>query len=295
MKKLSWRLQAEDQGKSMEQIMRDRLGLTKRQISRAKFTEGGILLQGERRRTSHIGREGELLEVFLRDQERPGRVEPRKGGLDILYEDEDLLVLNKPPGIPCHPGRGHYLDSLANTAAWYLEEKGEKSLTRLAGRLDKDTSGVVVFAKNRAAAQRLGEQRTGGLFQKTYKALIKGKLAGKTGRISEPIRKVPGEKLKMQVSPQGKTGETEYEVLGTGEDCTLVLCRIVTGRTHQIRVHMAWLGHPLFGDVLYGTGENPFFEGLALHCESAEFYQPFTGERIFCRAPAPGWRLPEIR
>ena len=197
--------------------------------------------------------------------------------------------MNKPAGMPCHPGRGHYLDSLGNLAAGLFEKRGEPCPVRIIGRLDKDTSGVVILAKNQAAGARLGEQKTKGIFRKEYIGLVQGQLKESEGRIREPIGKIPGEKLKMQVTPEGKPADTSYQALKFLENGTLTRWEIFTGRTHQIRVHMAWLGHPLLGDPIYGTGENPYFPGLALHCAKAVFLQPFTGDKVMIQAPAKGW------
>ena len=160
---------------------------------------------------------------------------------------------------------------------------------RIIGRLDKDTSGVVILAKNQAAGARLGEQKAKGIFRKEYIGLAQGHLKEPEGRIREPIGKMPGEKLKMQVTPEGKSADTSYQALKFLENATLARWKIFTGRTHQIRVHMAWLGHPLLGDPIYGTGENPYFPGLALHCAKAVFLQPFTGEKVVIQAPPEGW------
>ena len=230
-----------------------------------------------------------MWECLEESSENTGKVFPTEGKLEILYEDPDILAVNKPAGMPCHPGRGHYQDSLGNLAAGLFEKRGEPCPIRIIGRLDKDTSGVVILAKNQAAGARLGEQKTKGIFWKEYMGLVQGRLNDTEGRIREPIGKIPGEKLKMQVTPEGKSADTSYQVMKFLENATLTRWEIFTGRTHQIRVHMAWLGHPLLGDRIYGTGKNPYFPGLALHCAKAVFLQPFTGEKVVIQAPANSW------
>ena len=275
---------------TLDHVMKQDLGLTKRQISQAKFRKEGICINGEKRRVSYVGRPGDVLTVCLEETGTySGKSAPQEGELEILYEDEDILAVNKPPGMPCHPGRGHYRDSLGNLAAGLFEKRGEPCPVRIIGRLDKDTSGVVILAKNQAAGARLGMQKENGTFWKEYLGLVRGHLEDVNGRIREPIGKIPGEKLKCQVTPQGKTADTRYEVREFLEDATVTSWKICTGRTHQIRVHMAWLGYPILGDVLYGNGENPYFPGLALHCRKAVFRQPFTGEKIQVLAPARHW------
>lgn len=281
MKILELEIDEKLEGKSLEKILRENLGLSRREVSRAKFQLKGICIDGRRQRITYRPSVGQKLQVRLEElQEEKSRVKPCAGELEILYEDRDLLVTEKPGGMPCHPGRGHYEDTLGNRVAEYLQKQGEGGIVRAVGRLDKDTFGLMVYAKNQMAAARLSAQKQDGRFQKIYYALVKGKLEQREGEITASIAPIPGEKLKMQIHPQGKTACTRYEVLEERENCTLVKCRIFTGRTHQIRVHMAGIGHPLLGDVLYGDGQNPVFDGLALYAGRVEFYQPFTQEKI---------------
>lgn len=288
MKTIELILDHEMEGKTLEKLMKEELGLTKKQIRSAKFREQGICINGIRQRATAWGRAGDCLSVCLEEDRRDtGKVLPVTGALEILYEDGDVIAVNKPGGIPCHPGRGHYRDSLANRLAAYLQEKGESTLLRPVGRLDKDTSGVMVYAKSTAAAARLFSQKEQGIFEKEYLALAEGKMPESQEILSAPIGKMPGEKLKMQVSGHGKPALTKYRVLREREGYSLLRCRIFTGRTHQIRVHLSWTGHPIVGDVLYGNGENREAQGLALHSGKAVFCQPFTGERILVSAPVP--------
>lgn len=289
MRKLEAELDENTAGKTLDKSLREIFGLTRRQISQAKFREKGICVNGNQARISYVGKKGDWLTVCV-EEEHPdtGKVVPVCGNLDILYEDADVIALNKPGGMPCHPGRGHYEDSLANRLAAYYQKNGETSLLRAAGRLDRDTSGIMVFAKNQVAAARLFAQKEDGNFKKEYLVLAEGRFFKERGRILEPIGKMPGEQMKMQVDPRGKYADTSYEVLEYRENYSLVKCVIQTGRTHQIRVHMSWLGHPVLGDVLYGNQENPLFQGLALHAWKTEFLQPFTG-KIICLKVLPKW------
>lgn len=282
---------------TLEYVLRHHMGLTKRQISQAKFRDNGICIDGCRQRVSYVGRPGQVLTVCLEeDRTDMGRVEPIKGSLKILYEDDDILAVDKPAGMATHPGRGHYKDSLANLVAGHYEEKGKACLVRAVGRLDRDTSGILIFAKNQTAASRLAEQKKDGRFQKDYLAVAEGRIEKEESFIESPIGKAPGEKQKMQVSPYGKPAVTWYQRQkvypvqdDTGREVSLVLCRIFTGRTHQIRVHMAWMGHPLLGDELYGKGKDLLLPGLGLHCFRAVLDQPFTGEKIQLRAEPYHW------
>lgn len=304
MKQLKLIITEEMNGQVLEKVIKKYLGLSKKQISQAKFRSGGITINGNQVRTTYVCQLGEKLRVCVdEDREDTGKVVPGTGALDILYEDEDVIVLDKPGGIPCHPGRGHYEDSLGNRLAAYFVEKGEHTLVRPVGRLDRDTSGIMLYAKNQIAAARLCLQKQDGVFQKEYLALVEGCFHTKTGQIKMPIGKIPEEKMKMCVNEKGKSADTQYEVLETflieGKFYSLVGCRIATGRTHQIRVHMAWMGHPVVGDVLYGhDGEgqvNPFFTGLGLHAERVSFQQPYTGKKVVIENVPKHWFLEDIR
>ena len=211
--------------------------------------------------------------------------------LAIIYEDQDILAINKPAGIVTHPSGSHYSDSLANQVASYFRSKGEPTKVRSIGRLDKETSGILLFARNQTAAARLQNQREEGISEKTYLAAVSGFMPvdedGAFHRISVPLAPDPDNCLKMVVSTDGtlpgsKHAETLYSVLkSTGPDAaapaSLVMLRLKTGRTHQIRVHMASLGHPLLGDSLYCLSDisNPFSRA-ALHAWKIKFQLPFS-------------------
>lgn len=288
MKEIQMVLDADMEGIPLERILKEKLGLTRNQIRSAKFREQGICLNGRKRRVSDTGKAGDVLCVRLEDAaEDTGKVVPVHGNLEILYEDADVIAVYKPGGMCSHPGRGHYRDSLSNFLAGYFQEKGEPALLRSIGRLDRETSGVMVFAKNKVSAARLQEQKKQGIFFKEYLALAKGKFSKAEGEIEEPVGKVPDEQMKMQVSRDGKPAKTFYQVLEENGEETLVRCRIQTGRTHQIRVHLAFLGHPILGDRLYGESPDPWSDLLALHAERVIFHQPFTGERIELSVPPP--------
>ena len=211
--------------------------------------------------------------------------------LAIIYEDQDILAINKPAGIVTHPSGSHYSDSLSNQVASYFRSKGEPTKVRSIGRLDKETSGILLFARNQTAAARLQNQREEGISEKTYLAAVSGFMPvdedGAFHRISVPLAPDPDNRLKMVVSTDGtlpgsKHAETLYSVLkSTGPDvaapASLVMLRLKTGRTHQIRVHMASLGHPLLGDSLYCLSDisNPFSRA-ALHAWKLKFQLPFS-------------------
>lgn len=269
-----------DEKRRLELLLRERLGLTRAQIRRAKFTENGITVNGRRRRVNDTVQAGDSVEVLLEEAKTP-RTETAESwdSLEILYEDEDVLAVCKPSGMACHPAHGHYRDTLANLAAAYLAARGECCAVREVGRLDRDTSGIIVTAKSQAAAARLASQRENGCMRKLYLAAAEGVFDVKQGCIRLPLAPDENELNKMAVQREGKAAVTHYRVITQRADTALVCCRLETGRTHQIRAHLAALGHPLLGDIIYGKGTGTGSR-LGLHAAAVRFVQPFTGEQI---------------
>lgn len=284
MRTLEYQAIEQDDGIRLELILKRRLGLSARQIRQLKFLSDGITVNGNRERIVYSVRSGDRIRVTFSEQNRNVQELPfLEKPLHILYEDEDLLVVDKKAGEVCHPAHGHYQDTLANQAAAYLAGHGaEKAPVRCIGRLDKDTSGTLLFAKNRLAAKRLARQKEDGVFRKEYLALVNGLFSSseRSGEICLPIAPLPGSLMKMQVADNGKRALTRYEVLCSDRHCSLVLCRIETGRTHQIRVHMAAIGHPLLGDPLYGNDTYVSSTRTALHAWRLYLKQPVTGEEL---------------
>lgn len=282
MRTLEYQAIEQDDGVRLELILKRRLGLSVRQIRQLKFLSDGITVNGQKQRIVYSVHSGDRIRVTFSEQNRNVQELPfLEKPLHILYEDEDLLVVDKKAGEVCHPAHGHYQDTLANQAAAYLAGCGsEKAPIRCIGRLDKDTSGTLLFAKNRLAAERLARQKEEGVFRKEYLALVNGifPVSNRSGEICLPLAPLPGSLMKMQVSGNGKRALTRYEVLCSDRHCSLVLCRIETGRTHQIRVHMAAIGHPLVGDPLYGNDTHVSSTRTALHAWRLYLKQPVTGE-----------------
>lgn len=289
-----------DEGKTLEEILRA-AGFSRKEISRQKFIPDGITLDGEKCRVTAKVHTGQLVTLNFRERGEEGKGKEdvqrqknrlpaswetkdsgQKSDFSILYEDDCLLIVEKPSGLSCHPGPGHYLDNLGSMAMAYCQEKGEEYPIRQIGRLDKDTSGIVVFAKDKVTAARLWQQRREGTLQKTYYAVVHGRLRPAEGIIDSPMGKVPGEKNKMCVCPGAMSAITNYRVIREenyeGKELSVVECTLVTGRTHQIRVHMASLGHPLLGDRIYGIPDGA--PGLCLHAGKIRLLQPFTGKEI---------------
>lgn len=294
VKKMSYVIGLADDGQRIHDIMRHRMELTEKQIRQAKYRERGICLNGEQRYTVAQVKTDDVLEVRIEESgasKIPSSYNediwnPKAG---ILYEDEDLIVVNKPAGVVSHPSPGHYNDSMASLLTGYYEKKAATMNLRCIGRLDKDTSGVLLFAKNQVAADRLAKQRMSGELKKEYQALAEGYFDGHNGTVQVGITKIPGE-IQARIDENGKDAITHYEV--KGEQCILeipvscVRLQLETGRTHQIRLHMSWLGHPLLGDEWYG-GNMTLGKRAALHAATVTFLQPFTKERISVMAELP--------
>lgn len=279
-------------------VLKEKVGVTGHEISSAKFHGEGITVDGRKVTVKYRVKPGETVRVVL-PEDRKGQddIAGTEGPLEILYEDEDLAVINKPAGTPVHPSYGHYSDTLGNYLAYARRQKGLDGICRVIGRLDIDTSGAVVFAFNKAAAGRLARQRAAGVFGRTYLALVHGTFAPgeEKGTLHSRMDRVEGEKLLREIKTDGTGLDalTHYRVLTQNAegDAALVALRIDTGRTHQIRVHMSDAGHPLIGDPLYGDPGDVLPGGFPkrtlLHAAAITFEQPFTGEQRQIRVPLP--------
>lgn len=284
---LTYIVKKEDEGRIARDIIHSRWHLVAHDIAKAKYrTERGITVNGEQVLINHRLLEGDILQVRLTDAPG-GKIVPVEGPLDILYEDEDLICLNKPAGIVVHPSHGHFADSLANYLAWHYEQGGEPHEIRTIGRLDKDTSGLIFYGKSRTVCALMLEQSLAGERIKTYLALASGTFEQKAGTIDAPISREFEDKIRRVVRADGDHAVTHYRVLKQYEGYALVAVRIDTGRTHQIRVHMAHIGHPLLGDPIYGNGPTDRIERAALHAYHTTFCTPFDGVRKELTAPIP--------
>lgn len=272
----------------VKDILHRHFGLSVRQVSRLKFRPDGILVNGERVTVRHVLRPGDRLCLCLETEEQGSdHLDPVPGPLDFCYEDDDMLVLHKPAGIVVHPSHGHYNDTLANRLVCHYLTQGQRLVVRPVGRLDKDTSGLLIFAKHAAAAACFDRQRREGILSRTYLALAEGCPTPLRGRIEAPIGRADGSLILRQVRADGEMACTDYEVLLPGSEYSLLKLTLHTGRTHQIRVHMAHLGHPLLGDPFYGV-EGSFGMGrTALHSARIGCCQPFSKEPLVFRCPLP--------
>ena len=220
-------------------------------------------------------------------------IEPENIPLDIVYEDDDLLVINKKSGMVVHPAPGHYTKTLVNALLYHFNiESKDKIRPGIVHRLDKDTSGLLIIAKNDKAHIQVSEQIKNREVKKTYIALVRGTIAEDEATINMPIGRSTKDRKKMAVTKNGKEAVTHFKVLNryttNKGSYTLLEIKIDTGRTHQIRVHMAEIGHPVIGDSVYSNGKNEFgVEGQCLHAKRLEFVHPITGKEMKLEAPLP--------
>ena len=289
-KNLTFHIHTDTENQSIHQFLRKHLEFSQAQIRSLKFRENGITVNGSKCRINYILKNRDILKLTLEEETPYSHIVPLFKPLSILYEDEDVLVVNKPAGILVHPVGGHYGDTLSNMVSAYYQAKNQNIAIRPVGRLDKDTSGAVIFAKNKIAAARFSQKNCDSGFEKEYLAVVSGIPSYPKGEICTSLCRCPGKQLKMQVDSSGKSAFTAYKIENTFSSSALLRVMIATGRTHQIRVHMASIGHPLLGDRLYGTEESLALEGFsrtALHAASVQFKQPFSGQTIRIDAPLP--------
>ncbi len=284
MKTVNYPIPPNDAGKTVEQFLRKQ-GLSHALLVQLKRDPGGLLLDGEPAYTCARLRPGAVLQINLREGLSSGTVTPVRQPLAIVYEDEDLFVINKPAGMPVHPSHGNREMTLANALAARYLERGEPFCFRPIGRLDKNTSGLVLLAKNGLSGCLLSGMAGRRQIRREYLAVCKGRLPD-NGTVDAPIGRVPGSSLLREVRPNGRPAVTHFERMDDAAGLSLARVWLETGRTHQIRVHMAHIGHPLPGDFLYC----PDFTKIsrhALHAARLCFPHPLTGETLQFEAPLP--------
>ena len=274
MRRIDYPVPPEYEGRKLLHFLRGGAGCSYGLVRSLKTKEDGILLNGVRARTIDRLKAGDVVSITLRDG--PWAAAKSELEVPVLYEDDDLVVFQKPAGMACHMAKALQQDTLANVFA-----RRYGIPCRAVGRLDKDTSGAVVVAKNAYAAAALA-----GRVRKSYLALCAGRLEPPAGAVDAPIGQRDRADPRREVLPDGRPAVTEYETLAVLDGYSLVRCVPRTGRTHQIRVHMAHLGCPLLGDALYG-GDRTLIGRHALHCARVELTQPVTGEALTLWAPIP--------
>lgn len=280
MREISMIIDAEYDGKSVLDVLIKKCGFSKNAVKNLKFN-GEILVGGKPVTVRRELTAGEELKLKI-PEKTSENIKPVAMPLDIIFEDEYILAVNKPCGMPTHPSAGNYENTLANgVMAYYSAEFVFRAITRL----DKYTSGVVLIAKTAVSAAKLSSIMKNGGFKKTYMAVLSGIASEKSGEITAPIGRCEDSIIKRKITPDGKPACTRYEIIAEKDGKSLAKVNIKTGRTHQIRLHMAHIGTPVYGDFLYGEE----LEGvrICLHCRSLEFIHPFSGEllKLSCDMP----------
>lgn len=228
----------------------------------------------------------DVISVNIDFEEDNSNIVPTKMDLDIIYEDTAYLIINKPAGVPTHPSCLHYTNSLSNGIKYYFDSIDLKKKIRPVNRLDKNTSGIVVFAKNEYIQECLIRQMQNNIFKKEYIAILSGILEKSVGTIDAPISRKDDSIIERCISINGDKAITEYKVIQTIKNNSLVLFKLKTGRTHQIRVHSQYLGHHILGDTLYGTSSS-IINRQALHSYKINFIHPISKEKVTYIAPFP--------
>lgn len=287
MRLLTHVITAAEDGLRADTVLRETMRLSGSVLKHVKHIPGGITLDGQNIWTSYLVHTGQTLGVRLGD-ETNGDALPRPGPLDIVYEDEDIVVLNKPAGVLTHPGPTDIFNTIGNFLTNYYNIQEVPFVFRPVNRLDKPTSGLMVVARHAHAHSLLREQLHTPDFIRRYLAVCDGVPAPEAGVIDLPIGVDDETYLKRQVTPDGAPSRTRYRVLDTSEGRALTALELETGRTHQIRIHMAAIGCPLTGDFLYGTENSAVIDRTALHSAYLSLLHPITGKRLSFTAPLPG-------
>ncbi|AJS59668.1 RluA family pseudouridine synthase [Paenibacillus sp. IHBB 10380] len=305
---ITYVIPTEEEGWKLKDILQRRLGVSRKLLSRLKQSEEGIHLNGERVYISVSVRSGDVVEIRM-EQESSDDILPQPIPFDILFEDEHLLVVNKEAGVIVHPTKGHYTNTLANGVVHYWLEQGQRFRFRPVHRLDQDTSGVIVIAKNPYVHQHISEQMADNKVDKNYIALVHGTPHPSEGIIDGPIDRDPEDPHRRIVTETGYASLTRYRLLEKYKNASMVTLKLESGRTHQIRVHMTSIGCPLIGDTFY---QHPYYSEKkdqeektetqtetevreldqymgrqALHANELSFFHPILHQFMTFKAPLP--------
>ncbi|MDO4753531.1 MAG: RluA family pseudouridine synthase [Bacillota bacterium] len=272
----------EDDGLKLIDILVRCFHLSVRQLRRTKHSRL-VRVNGHKISLNAPVRKGDVVELLMEDEENIFAPEPIRFAL--AYEDEYMIAANKPPFLVVHPTRSHQSNTLGNAVAHHMIATGGNYKIRFVNRLDRDTSGIVLIAKTALVQQRITEQMQKNQVGKRYLAIVEG-IVDEAGTIDLPIGREKEDDVVRVVTPRGKRAVTKYERLRIIGKYSLVRIELLTGRTHQIRVHFKAIGHPVLGDSLYGTA-SPYISRQALHCEEMSLDHPFTGDRLVVRSDMP--------
>lgn len=283
---IEYQIEESADGLRIQQFLRRR-GYSGQNLTEIKRMPKSILVNGEHYYMRQKLHTGDQLKVCIQETDCSEKIPPVEIPLDIVYEDEDIIVINKPAGMPIHPSLNHYTNSMANALAWYYQEQNKPFIFRCCNRLDRDTSGLTVVAKHLVSGNILSAMVYRREIHREYLAIVRGQVTPESGTINAPLARKPGTIIERTVDwEHGETAITHYRVVEEKNGHSLVSLKLETGRTHQIRIHMKHLGYPLIGDYLY----NPDMEYItrqALHSHRLCFPHPITGKMLEFTAPLP--------
>lgn len=274
-------------GLMIKEILYDKYNFSKKSLAKIKNNKG-VYLNGVSTFVTVRVKKDDLLQIYVPD-ENSDDILPQPIPVDIIYEDEDIAVINKPANIVVHPTRSHYLGTIANGLVNYWQQQGKNYRFRPVNRLDKDTSGLFIVAKNQYSHHKLALQIQNKTLKRKYHAIVHGVIKVNHGVIDMPILKDPNHSVKRVVdfnNNSAKQAITYFQVIQRYQEYTLLEIHLGTGRTHQIRVHMSYLGHPLVGDDLYG-GNNKPINRQVLHAVQLDFVHPITNKELSFTSPYP--------
>ena len=286
---------AEESGERIDALLAHMLPQLSRSAAQRLLEEGRVLLRGAPVRKNYRCAAGDCFLLSLPEAEEVPLL-PQDIPLDVVYEDGDVIVVNKPRGLVVHPAPGHPDGTLVNALLFHCGDSlsgiGGEKRPGIVHRIDKDTSGLLIAAKNDAAHLALSAQLSDRSLSRIYEAVVRGNLREDAGTVSKPIGRHPTDRKRMAVLPGGRPAMTHWEVLARYRGYTHIRCRLETGRTHQIRVHMASLGHPLLGDETYGApAPDKGLSGQCLHARELKFIHPRTAEPVRLETELPGYFL----
>lgn len=278
-----------EEGTKIREYLKAELGLSTRLIRSASIGKR-IFVNDEVVKMNKVLQSGDVIKIDLAKEESQD-IAPEKMDIDIVYEDEDILVVNKRPFMVVHPTKSYQSGTLANGVINYFNESNQNCIVRLVSRLDMNTSGLIIIAKNQFSHGMLSKEMSENKVGKRYLAIVHGHLKEKSGTIDLPIYRPEGIEMgtRRVIDERGQRSITHYKVVESFGDSDLVECKLETGRTHQIRVHLSHIGHPIYGDVLYGNGdeEMDLIKRQALHAYRLDFASPRTGEILSLKADLP--------
>jgi 23S rRNA pseudouridine1911/1915/1917 synthase len=275
MEKLEYKAKSK---KELKAILKNELKISERLLRKLKLNKK-IFCNGENASLRDEVKEGDIVTVDLSFDEESESIVAEDIRIEVLYEDTSILIVNKPSNMVVHPTCLHQTGTLANAVKFYLESKGEFLKMRFVNRLDRDTSGIVIFAKNEYIQERLSAQMAEGIFKKEYIGIVEGIVDKEAGTIDLPIKREEGSIMTRKVAEDGERAITDFEVIKRLKDMTVIKFILKTGRTHQIRVHSKAIGHPILGDDLYGNKSN-LINRQALHAYKVKFIHPIEQKEI---------------